>query len=905
MGYAAAAQTDAWLREGGLVLAASERAARATAAAYHRNRRAEGFTAWTAPKIQVWDEFVRNAWQERATEPRLLLNRLQEQTLWAEIMAADSARAPLLEGPLYRVANMAMEAHRLLCLYAPQFLQRAARTAWQQDAGAFSSWLRAFDDACRAATFISPSRLPLEFIPALETDSGQRAPLTLVGFDRILPIQRRLFDAWGHWRQALRGERAEQTSFYAAPDENAELAACALWCKERLATNPQARLLIVSQDAAKRRGEIERAFLRFTNDSRGASGGSRLFEFSLGVPLKHVALARGAFLVLRWLDEPLAEHEIDWLLSTGQIAADEEESRSLLAFMRALRQRGWQRTRWTFDDFCGQRPGVSLPERWIVRGRQARQRFKELTHRTSGTLQAEKAAPIAWAELVPQLLRLSGWPGGHTLASAEFQAVRRWQQVLDDCASLGFNGQRVEWKSFLAAIGRTMRETLFAPESQDAPILIAGPAESAGLTADAIWFLGASEDAWPNRGAVNPLLPLDVQRSAGMPHASAQLDWELASEMTDRLLASAPELHFSYARQSEGVETRPSKLIVKTADTPRDLWPSLIAPRVPDAQTILFEDRGRIPFPGGEIRGGSNVLTAQSQCAFKAFATARMGAERWEPAEAGLTAAQRGQLLHAVMRSVWGGPPDGIRSHAELTSLTDLGAFVERHVRTVLKEKMPAGAREQMPRRYLELEEMRLNGLITEWLNFEKTRAPFLVEGTEMERDKTIAGLTLRLRLDRLDRLSDETCLVIDYKTGEVSQKSWELPRPDDVQLPLYAGFALDRESEPPGGLVFAKIRAAERCFAGRLLDARGQLLPDVSDRSDLVKKPLTEDDFNQWREYIETMARDFLRGRADVKPREYPKTCERCGLQTLCRVRENLIQPAFDAEASTEAENA
>ncbi len=35
--------------------------------------------------------------------------------------------------------------------------------------------------------------------------------------------------------------------------------------------------------------------------------------------------------------------------------------------------------------------------------------------------------------------------------------------------------------------------------------------------------------------------------------------------MTRRVLASAPEVHFSYARQSEGVEARPSRLVVQVA----------------------------------------------------------------------------------------------------------------------------------------------------------------------------------------------------------------------------------------------------------------------------------------------------------------------------------------------------
>jgi ATP-dependent helicase/DNAse subunit B len=269
-----------------------------------------------------------------------------------------------------------------------------------------------------------------------------------------------------------------------------------------------------------------------------------------------------------------------------------------------------------------------------------------------------------------------------------------------------------------------------------------------------------------------------------------------------------------------------------------------------------------------------------------------------------LTAAQRGQLLHAVLHSVWSGPPAGVRSHAELANVANIGAFVEQHVRAVLQEKLPAAARESMPRRYRELEAIRLTTVVAEWLRFEATRAPFLVQATEVERSTTIAGLALRLRLDRLDRLSDGTALVIDYKTGDVSPKLWELPRPDDVQLPLYAGFALDHETEPLGGLVFAKVRAGKDCFAGRVFDAQGQLLPGLGSRSSLVANRLEIDDLIEWRDYVEKIAQDFLDGRCEVNPRAYPETCERCGLQTLCRIEEMQRQMEEDGEDS-EADDA
>jgi len=864
------------------------------AAAYHRARRAEGLLAWIAPQIHDWNSFVRAAWESRTQSPdssRLVLNSTQEQALWAELAREGRHLATILEGPRHRLGALAMDAHELLCTHAPHYLEKTARSAWQQDAAAFSQWLARFDEACGEANAVSAARLPLELLPLLEADTAARSPLLLAGFDRILPAQRRLLDAWGQWMEAARGEPAAQGRFYTADSAQAELAACALWARHRLAADPLARLLVVTQDARGNRGEIERAFLQHVPNPTGDT----FFEFSLGVPLNKVALARGAFLLLRWLGGPLAEHEVDFLFFTGQTAAIAQETAALQAHMRTLRQRGQQQPEWSVAAFLGQGSNA-LPASWVARIVQAQRRLAEAAR--------ESQSPLNWAELVPQLLEVAGWPGFRPLSSAEHQARRRWLQALETAASLGFDGRYVDWKDFLSLLARTLDETLYAPESRDAPIQIAGPAESAGLTADAIWFLGADETAWPPSGPTHSLLPLDVQRQAEMPHGTSQFDWDLAHAVSMRLLASAPEVCFSYARQKQGTDIRPSRLIVQLAGPPQPLPADLLASSPVSPMTAVFQDASRIPFVPGKVAGGAAVLTAQSQCPFKAFAGARLGAKAWEPAEAGLTPSQRGQLLHAVMHAVWGGPPEGIRTQSELLSRRpDLPRLVHR----VLEREIGSALRERMPRRYLELEEQRLTRLVSEWLDYEATRAAFEVTETEAGRTIHLAGLTFNLRLDRIDLLNDDSLLVIDYKTGEVQPKTWDLPRPDDVQLPLYAGFALNPETEPLGGLVFAKVRAGDQCFAGRVGQAVSTLLPALKGTSPLVKNPLSAEQIIDWKQYIEQLARDFTAGRAEVDPREAPKTCARCGLQTLCRIHQNEsqcdVEVGLDGDAGADHE--
>ena len=899
MGNLAAAEIDVWLREGGLVVTASDRAARALTAGFHRARQAEGLTAWPAPRILNWKSFVSEAWlsraasPERSADPRLLLNPAQEEALWAGIAGHERFLATILEGPRHRLAALAMGAHELLCSHAPQFLREGARSAWQQDAAVFSGWLATFDELCRAENLLAPSRLPLELIPRLLAEPEERSPLLLAGFDRILPVQRSLFNAWGAWRETVKGEPAAEVHFYAAANAQTELAACSLWCGRQLAANPKARLLVVAQTANARRGEMERAFLAHTDLAGGPA-----FEFSLGVPLSQIALARSAQYALRWLDGALNEQELDWLLSTGHIAANPQESAALQAYMRTLRHFSLERPQWTLEAFLGQRCASGLlPASWVERIHQAQRRLAGFARRLQN--------PLDWAELVPHLLEELHFASAHKLSSAEYQALRRWQLAVETCGSLGFDGRRMSWRDFLSQLGRTLDETLFAPESRDAPIQIAGPAESAGLAADAVWFLGADEDSWPAGGTTHPLLPVEVQREAGMPHATAQLDWELARSITNRLLASASAVHFSFAKQNETSEARPSRLVAQLAGSALPLPPELASPIAEPPLAVPFEDFSRIPFSPGKVAGGAGVLTAQSQCPFKAFATARLAAQSWEPAEAGLTPSQRGQLLHAVLHAVWAGAPgdgssslgrgdwapEGIRTRAELQNLPDRKAFVAGHVQRAFAQQLPFHLRERMPRRYLELEEQRLTGLVTEWLDYEATRVDFEVAATEVKRTVSIAGLTLDLRLDRVDRLIDGSQLVIDYKSGSVSPSSWNLPRPDDVQLPLYAGFALDRDRERLGGLVFAKARAGDLAFIGRVFDPAATLFTNLKGTSPLVKNSLTLEQLLGWRDCIEQLARDFLDGRAEVNPREHPKPCERCGLQALCRIQEHQSQ--------------
>jgi ATP-dependent helicase/nuclease subunit B len=924
---------DTWLAGGGTVLASSERAARAVTSTYHSARQAEGHTAWLTPPIFSWESWVRDRWQERNPAGLMLLNPLQEQSLWAKAIGKSRAGEGLLH-PL-RLATVAQQAYRLLCEYSPTSLKASTRAgiraAWTGDAAVFSEWVESFENQCRREGLISSSRLPLELAEAIQRESAmspqnQNAlpPLLLIGFDRLLPVQETLLNAWGEWRRDESGEAAQPAQFLAAPDAAAEVEACVRWLHSRLAADPEARLIVITTALQERRGELERALLdapspyasspyMFSPDSSSpdASGTGSLnldFEFSLGVPLERVSLVRAAILLMRWLHEPLSEPELDWLLSSGHSASNPEEEIALAETMRELRRRGQERPQWRIDDFAkagapedwtagGQPAGhriasdrtghASPPKAWLARILAARDRLRKTPQRQS---------PLDWVNTAGDMLQTLGWPGFRPLSSVSFQARERWDHVLEECGSLGFDNSQVEWSEFVSTVAEAVASTIFASESRDARVQITEPLESAGQLADGIWFLGAQEENWPDRGQPHPLLPIGLQRETAMPHASPQADWELAEVATLRLLASADEVIFSYARHAAEAEVRPSRLVARQVGEPEDF--SRLSQGVSQGNgqhdlTETFQDASLIPFPHAEIAGGAAILTRQSLCPFQAFAMARMNAEDWEPAETGLTPKQRGQLLHSVLRAVWAGAAEGgISSLQELQQIAEPHSWVRRVVASVMKESFDAERRNSIPRRfpqrYLELEAERLTQLVSEWLEYERERLPFVVAETEARHEVVIAGLRLKLRLDRIDELGDigdGPRLIIDYKSSEVGPKAWAGDRPDDVQLPLYAAFAVPGDLE---GLVFARVRPGKTEFCGRVRDAARYLRQGLSRQNGLLKDPLTGEQLEQWRQRIERLARDFLAGKADVDPKEPGKTCESCHLHAVCRIYEN-----------------
>jgi ATP-dependent helicase/nuclease subunit B len=867
------------LDRGGVILTANARAARALHLRYAESRQAEHAVAWATPQILDLHSWLTEQWQSlllTGTEDRLLMNDLQERALWERLIKPTIANFSLIEPA--RLAALAQDAYSLLAAYGN--LDRINHAMWMAEPFAepemFRHWARSFQQECKRHRWMPRCELTDAVSYALRF--GALVPpkeIGWLGFDRATPADEALMAALEaqrskqqtlHWHV----EQRVPPALHAAPSEKDETIACATWVRRQLEADPKARIGILMPDLASRRAQL------FPITAGAAP--ALPFEFSLGQPLAQVPLVHAALLLLHWLRQPLTQQEISWLLLSNTLGASHGEgAREALGHLDMKLRKAK----------CAP-PEMSL-ESFLRRPQSGTQAGNVLYHDLAAMLQQHRrssrpAMAGEWARRFANLLRVARWGERSNTSSLLFQAREAWTRMLDGVASLDFANRTLSLDDALAVLARTAQETIFAPESEDAPVQVMGAFASAGQPFDAVWFLGATDTGWPASGRPNPLLPVALQRELSMPHASATDNTALAHRAMERIAASCGEIIYSYAQMSEDAVQRASSLVSSFASTTTTA--SLEAPDRILLETVV--DDAWVPLHTGVAPGGQSALKDQANCPFQAFVLRRLGVRELLIAGRGLSPGDRGTLIHEVMEGVWSQDIGGhvhLTSHADLLKAAGAGTLrplVAEHTVAAIRS-MHADHGDPWQRAYLKAEETRAIDLVMDWLAMEAARQPFQVVTVEERRTIQVGDLSLHVRADRIDQVAGGA-LLIDYKTGEVSTASWEGPRPEQPQLPLYAAFGGAKNLI---GAVFAQIRPSKMAIKGRVDDASANL-SNTLDAKQLLTAPYTADLVEEWRGTLLNLAESFVRGEAQVDPHVYPKSCQYCSLHGVCRVAES-----------------
>ncbi|MEK7666878.1 MAG: PD-(D/E)XK nuclease family protein [Pseudomonadota bacterium] len=872
------------LKAGATLVTASQRLARHLAAAYSAAQQAQGAPVWEAPDILPWHQWLERFWQESfglldADTPQLLLSDFQELTLWEEAIHTADSENPLLQVP--SAARSAREAWQLLHAWKLS-IPRSQESA-SEDVSAFARWAKAYTQRCTTGNWLDSARLPDAVRNAIS--AGRLTPLRsliLAGFDELTPQQDALLNAVRAAGVTVTpltsADQSARVARVGYDDRRAEIHAAAVWARAALESG-QTRIGVVVPDLSVQRANIVRLFDEALLPAALLPGADvvRPYNVSLGEPLSAWPVIHAALLMLEFGTGSLPMARLGTLLRSPFLAGATNEASARAQLDALLRQEGEETVsisallRRTQTELA--KPQAAAPQL----NAQLR------AWRDAIPARATRLAPSAWSEQFAALLKLAGWPGDGPLDSDSHQAVMAWRELLAAFAAQDMVSTRPVYAEALATLRRMAGERVFQPQTPAAPVQVLGLLEASGLDFDSLWVMGLDDESWPPSPRPNPFLPLDLQRTRGLPHASAERELEFARRLTERLAASAGNVVFSHPLNSGDEKRRASPLLQAFPE----LLPSDFPAPQPGLASHLFaaraietlsDEQAPALAPGSVVKGGTRLFQYQAACPFRAFATLRLDARTPEEPEPGLDAKARGMLLHAALEVLW----NTLGSHAALCGMAEASLMnaISAAVHAALEE-LARDRSQTLTGRFREIETKRLTRLLRTWLEEEKARAPFRVVAAEQKTTIALGGLVVEGRMDRVDELEDGTRVILDYKSGKTSIKSWEGERPDEPQLPLYA---IDmRQRQPVAAVLFAQLRTGDLGFNG--LASRIGIAPKLKPVGDTEAEWQTQ--LDTWRTTLTTLAEAYRAGDARVDPKEFPRTCEHCGLQALCRVHE------------------
>lgn len=872
-----------------LTLTATARQARFLRDRWGLQQLQQGITAWETPPIFSIEAWLHRQWDrllQQGFDLPHLLSPQQERLVWRETLPDE-----LLDGADFLrqgdLAALAMAANRTFHQWSSgeddlqQLLARTLGLGAQEELELFRSWHHNFTSYCSRQHCLEAARLPQQIaqllqqqqIPAPATVSLYCHPQWSRAEQLLIELLRELGTEVDHQSVSIEGGcSASLTPF---EDEDEEADAVAHWAKSVMLESPEQKVGVIVPGLSGRRNHIDERLGRVLAPEQAVRPLQQLpYHFSSGVPLLQDPRIHAALQLTLLLQRGLPLMEAASLLRSPWLLQGEEmEERSRIE----LKLRQWGN------------PEVSLSA--LIRLLEQQENLP--APRLLGAMKAlealglheMRAAPTEWALQISHGLSFFEWAENGEKSETALAAYNSWREGLDRFSSLGDFIGKISLPRAISELRQILLSMELPPGGGKRNIEIMTPEEAEGIHFDALWVMGCNDRSWPPLHELSPLLPYSWQIER-IPSADNSRRLEAAGKMLSGFVASAGQVHCSFSRTlKEGGEEslQATPLLGSLPILPAEHLES-------SSESWWIGDSGRCSLEGIEegalelnrdtrVRGGSSILENQAQCPFRAFVRHRLQAERLEQERPGLDARERGTLLHQMLERCW---------HRLERSSLRLKALDEAALRQLVVqvadetvEQFRHSRKDRMGDRFSQSESGRLGRLALRALELDRKRVlEFMVEEMEQQHRVDLEGVSFSVKMDRVDRLEDGRRILIDYKGGRVSRSSWQGERPEEPQLPLYATLL-----QQVSAVLFGQIRVDEVLYKGEQADE--ELLQGADGgryRKVVVTQPW-EQQIEQWRGVVASLAREFRQGVATVDPLKGRGSCQYCGLEPLCRV--------------------
>ena len=854
-----------WLQDGAQIVTPTPLLARVIAHEFAQRQLTSGQRHWQRPVIQSLDAWLASLWQQARyadLSTPVLLSPQQETFLWRSVIEPQASE--LFD--VRAAAALSRQAERTMA----EWHISDAHPLWKEhsDGRQFLAWRERFGAICSENGWMTRADLLAHSVKWLQRRLAPQTAVAYAGWDQLTPALRELRGALNApiVVGSLPEGRPHRAVIEQKIDTDAEIEAAARWARACFSSQPDATIGIFLPDLALHRTRVERAFQSVFYSGQpwepGFAPEPSVFHISGAPSLTEEAVVASALLILELARAPLAQAQATALLLCPYLKGSrEEKSQRASADLRLRRTRLAE---------------IGLPE--LQRVSESCPKLQRSLRNVSRITQQQSFPQdfTAWSGFFGSILHAVGWPGDFDLSTHEQNVVEIWKNALTNLAGLNLVSSPVtvdeaieELTSMLRSSNSEERGDLFSP------VQIFDAEDASGLQFDRAFVAGMSSASWPPRPETSPLIPLLVQRLAGVPGTSAESVHELQQHATAILFGSAGHISATFRERMSPVAA-PFVSIgcmqeLWTGNTPAQLL-------TPAALDAICDSNAPAVDRSHEIRGGTAIIKLQSACAFHAFAEMRLNAKDPDCPAFGVDPLEHGDCTHKTLELIW----REIQTQQRLKSMPLLA--LEAVVDAAVKQAVPLTTDGGLRSETLLVERERVRRIALEWLlEFDKRRlVPFHVEALEQEVVSSFAGLQLKMRIDRIDRLHDGGTVVIDYKTGAtITGEALACPRPREPQLLLYA-LAAAPDSE---GLFFAKLHTGGVRMLGK---TRRKHMPGqrIADWDVFTGNSRAE---------IQNLAEQYLSGYAAVNRTK--NACEYCKCKPLCRVNAERAERSEESD--------
>ncbi len=486
-----------------------------------------------------------------------------------------------------------------------------------------------------------------------------------------------------------------------------------------------------------------------------------------------------------------------------------------------------------------------------------------------GSWRGDRMRPTAWQQrfeqLASSLYRVRTIPEPTDYAAVETArshaaALRAWSTALETAATF-LPDASASLDQFHAAVSDALDGvTMQIPDHRQNVVHVMSAFEARQWQVGSLFICGMTARDYPRAAAQNLLFPdadIDRLRAAGIPLRTAADDDRDEETLFEALKTRASQnlILTVSTRDTGGKTVVPSRHFDEAEATAQSMVCALqphVSPALPQAGHISAPSLSALA--GQHLKVSLTALEDLAKCRFRFFAGRSLNLKGVpERPNERISFSALGLIVHEAMEN-W--LSDRTRDFVALFEAT-FDEFSR-------KRNFPAGYKLEVERVLLRRVARKVN---------ESVQWPHI--SSEMEVDcgfEFPGGVTVSCRVDRIDRLNDTDCIIIDYKSGKTTNVKKLVQRETSLQGPLYALAVREKLGLNTVAMVFLAVREDKIFGWGTIPGSELELIPTPQDWVENAK--------------ARTIARleSFLAGDVHVSPTN-PDDCQWCDYASACRV--------------------